>query len=327
MLEPAWNAAFDDRMRIEALGLLAVRAGVRELTLLERIAQPPATEGMEQLPGVPVRTAYEDALEALLTRDPTDSRAIWQRLDRLPESLRPAALRALARAGGDDTLERMADELRTRPELAAFLLPEIERAARRLPVDLEDCALAHVRDCLGSSDPAVVAAAVPLVAMFADAAAAPHLVQLLESEDGSLRERVRRALIELTGRDAGERAGDWRSVLRAERRWWAAEGAAAAEALPTADAEEVYSALARLAAHPLHARGLGPCLEQLLRRPEPPLVALACATVARLRTRAAVPELSVVAREHAIGEVRAAAHNALRVLAPDLFPSLEEAVD
>src|SRR4029453_7874028 len=146
------------------------------------------------------------------------------------------------------------------PELAALLLPELERAARRLPVDLDDDELACVRECLLSSDPTVVAAAVPLVVRFADWAATPHLLELLACDDATLRARVRRALIDLTGRDAGPRDADWESVLASEHRWWTTEGAAAARALPSAPSDAAASTLARFAARPLHARRLGPCL-------------------------------------------------------------------
>lgn len=321
------GSRFDDELRAEALRLLALRAGVGELGLLTRIVHPdPAVNDPEEsLPGLALRDEYERALVATLLREPDAGRVLWLGFEGLPAVLQPAVVRALARAGGDETLSYLVEWAGAHRELTVFVLHQLAHAARRLPGDVGEPERERLCGWLLSEDAALVAATLPLVSCFREARSAPRLVELLDASDERLRVEARRALETLTGRAAGERAADWRRVLADEQRWWASEGRAAASVLAVGPASEVAAAIVRLGGHPLFVHDLGPDLGAGLARDEARIVELACALAGRLAARSVAPDLLALAHEHASPPVRAAARHALLALAPELRAGDERA--
>jgi hypothetical protein len=289
---------------LEILGEVGLR---EDLELALRLATPGPTEGTPPS----LRRALLDALAGMFGRDPPSVQLVRELFDRAGPGLLDALVISLERAETPQGLIVLAALLGRSPEMDALVLSAIARVGRALqqPVDLG--ARVVVRGYLSNPDSALVQQATLAVAALGDDGATGDLIELLHSDDRSVRFNVHRALREITRLTLPPAAEAWEAWFAEESRWWEEDStrvfADVRGGEPVAAARAVREILRhRLGRHDL-AQALRPCLS----RPEPDLARMACAALGQLGSRAVQMPL-VACLERPEEPVRQAAWKALR---------------
>jgi len=296
-----------DASRRVALRVLGVLAGVARLPLLDDVA----TRGREQVSSR-VLEAYEDALLAVLSREPEGAKKLRDRLSRMEAPLVPAALRALGRCNAPGVASLLADVLRWERGHESVVLAELGR--HLVPRLRDDPDLAELlRDFLTADRDAIVQAAALAVGRLRDEGSVPALIELAASEHAGIRANALWALGRITGQDLAD-AGAWQEWLDAEEAWYRRESPRLLDALASDRPERCAEAVREITRHPLFRPEFEQGLVVLLLHELPSLRSLACHAIVHLGCTTGLAVLVDLLEVEAGDEPGAAALHALRSL-------------
>ncbi len=279
----------DESRRIAALRILA-RAGSRnDLSLIMELAT-----GNERDARVSpaLRAAFEDSLLAIHSRDASLPRALSAVFGGAPPALQPSIVSILGRSG-TGAAGQLAGLLGKAPAADGLILLEIGRVAPPAG-EREDLVLERVRGYVGHPDPKLAILAVLAVEKLADQNAVPDFIALLDHADANVRREVHRGLMRLTGLSIESDARAWMEWLDGELTWWQERAPACREALGAESAFAAAAAVYELANRHLYRDQAAELLLLGLERDEPDIVESTCRALGALRSRAALPALTVL---------------------------------
>jgi len=252
------------------------------------------------------------AAARLPQRDPRAYAVLEHWTGRLPLAIQNDIVRGLGETADARALDVLATFLAAQPALDAPLLTQVARVAARIDVAAPG-AEERVRPFLAASDAQLRRDAAQALGRLGGPASVADLVELLGDEHEAVRAAAAWALRRISGEAFGEDAARWASWHDAERRWIAERWPLVARELESGSAAQAAAAIHEAAGHALFHGALAPALEEVLDRPEPNLVQLACRALASLGARDSLPGL-VLALGHPDARVQDAAHAALCAL-------------
>jgi hypothetical protein len=271
-----------------------------------------------------------DAEDAAPSASPAESRAIGEALLVFQRrgALHRDTLSAASSALGRDVVIALAGAVANSPDADGFalvrgllesdgavatpqLLAALQFSAPSVPRLARTRAFTQVRRRLESRDTAEVLAAIGAVRALGDVDAAPTLVTLLEGEPTRLAARA--ALTALTGRDHGERAGEWRGWL-AQEDAWARAAPQLAPLLRAGPAAEALRALHEVLARHTHVSERRQLVSEALAHPAPSVRSAAAAGLLELADESALAALVRVGQIDRDADVREVAQRTIEAL-------------
>ena len=220
--------------------------------------------------------------------------------------------------------------LGARSDTDSIVLAHVGRAARGLPRPIDPVVRDAVRAYLWKGDNQRVRAAAQALGELEDFESIENLIDLLVSEESSIRGAAHWALERITGLSLTADAERWRNWYEDQEKWYRTRLPELVKALADPDTGAVFRALQELAGRRYERHALSRHVETVLEHDSAQLRALACMTLGRLGSGNST--LSLVERlEDPDSEVARAASNALeRITGLELPPSVEawnEALD
>jgi HEAT repeat protein len=303
-------------VRVAAMNVLGRQGSADGLPLFFQLL----AESGEELELRSVRTQAQEALLAILRADGTSTRALEAPLLAAPLAQQRLVCEALARATRADAVGLLMKVVGRDAELDLVCIEALTELVARQPWRMPQKTTGHLRACLEHPDARLRASAARALGRLRDMPAVPGLIAHLGDADPATARAALWALRECTGQARLTTADEWQSWHAAEREWWKQEGRARVEALASGESGALSSVLRDVLAHPLGRSQVAEALLGLLPGLEPGAKALACAALARLRARAAVPALVELLFE-TDPAVREAAWAALRALTGENLPA------
>ncbi len=301
-------------VRLAEMRVLTALGQARGLELVLEIARGLGHEILAR----PVREPLRTALTTILR---SDEAAYSLLATQLPEL-------------GDELVLLVAEALEQEPDGAGILVeilgrgPALERRALEALVALEDRlpwrvhldVRAQVRSRLTHPNDEVRCAALLAVGRLHDADSLPALITCLEDGSAEAARAAQWSLQQVAGERESRQAGDWNAWVKAETAWLREEGALLRSELGTGEGSKMVASLRELLPHRMARDPVVEELVLLLPDLAPELQTLACDTLGRLGSRAAVPALvDLLSGEERA--VREAAGRALRALCGQDLPA------
>lgn len=309
-LERALERAPGFQERLVILRVLGAQATADGLTLLLRDARE---LGDLELGRPSVRLALGEALRSILRRDERAFVRLERELDELEPwlgGLLAEAIGASGRARGMALLERLfrRDDLERGRVLEAMTELEL-----RVPWELSGRTLAHCRSWLDGKDQAARARVLTLVGRLHALELVPVLIETVAGSEALARHCALDALCSMAGLPLEPDVPALTAWLEREQAWKETRWPVLFETLREGSPGDAHAALRELARHPLYrhvaARELAESLAELPRAIGP----TACAELARIGSRWALPGLLEVLADSR-PQLRAAAWRALQAL-------------
>lgn len=304
----------------ERLVLVRLLGEVASGSSLAALTEAAANLGQAGLRHRSIAVQVEDALVAVLERDPSTVDKLSSRLTELAPDLRPILARALGRFGSDRGLPVLERFLGQRPETDLVVLGAIAELNAFGKATREGTCADLVRPYLGSLDPKTRRQAAVTVARIGDEGSIFDLVMMLGDRDRRVQNGALWALKELTGLRWSADTKRWERWLADEETWYRER---AGELVSLATGDDVATACAsvrELAGHVVFRRELIPELANLIHDESTEVSLSACDALVRLGGAAAAP-LLVDALDDGREEVRAAAQAGLRGLTAQELPA------
>jgi hypothetical protein len=315
-LRAAASARPERHVRVAALGVLGRQGSAGGFPLYFELL----TESGEEIEMRAVRAPASAALAAILQADPQAARALEAPLLAASVAEQRLVCEALAGSGRAETCGLMQKLIGRDPELDLTVLEALADLAARFPWRLTENTLGLLRTGLEHSDARMRAAGARALGRMRDARATPALIARLDDPDADAQRAVRWALRECTGQTRISTREEWQAWLEGERSWWKHSGRARLDALTQGDTTQLAPAVRDALKHPLARQPLADGLLVILSGLEPGAKSMACATLAQLGARQAVPALVELLFEPD-PLVRAAAWNALQRLTGETLPA------
>jgi HEAT repeat protein len=207
--------------------------------------------------------------------------------------------------------------------LDVSLLQQIARLAALGETASDPTLCGVVRGFLRSDEPGLACEAAIACGRLEDFDAADELVDLLESDERSVREASAWALGRLTGLAYQDDTQRWRAWLASEQAWLENEAPALIADLEHTDASRAIRCLGELSRRRYRRDELGAAMCVALDDERPEVRKLACTALARLGSKAVVPEL-IASLDDEDDEVTAAALAALRSITGMDLPAVSQ---
>jgi hypothetical protein len=305
-------------VRVAALTVLGQRASAGGLTLFFELL----TESGDELELRSVRVPASEALAAILRADGEAVRVLERPLLAAPLAQQRLVCEALASAGRAEALVFLPKLIGRDVELDLVALETLAHFAERCPWRTSENTAAFLRATLDHRDARLRAAGARALGRARDTKSLAALIARLAdpNEDADVTRAALWALRETTGQPRLVAAEAWRAWLEAERTWWRDHGKPAAERLAQGDTSKLAATLRDAQKHPLAREAVVDGLLAVLTGLEDGTKPLACASLAQLGARQAVPALIELLFEQS-AEVRAAAWKALRTLTGQDLPA------
>lgn len=222
-----------------------------------------------------------------------------------------------------EPIEVLARMLDVHSEFDVLVLQTMHMVALRPTEDGSQVTKRAVRAFLRDDDAACVRLACRTLGALEDVESITDLIHLLDSDDSNQRAAAAYGLSVGTGLQFGENVVRWRSWFERERVWWEERSIERFDELAHGEIGIAMRALREISEHCLDrdelARGVAPALE----RPERGLVLTAIAFLARLESRAAVPDLIPLLDRRDEDVRRAAWRTLVRLSGQRLAPEVE----
>ncbi len=299
-------------VRIAALRILAETSCARDVSLILRFANDASGDAS-------VERALESTVDALLARDLSTYAALERSYHTTPTTLRPAIVRAVARAESSEGLRLLSRLLHRDDELRPLLLVSIGRMSGALPRPMGEDVLSNVRRFVLEADPIALPEAILAVGYLDDCESIPQLIALLKSSRRGLRANALWSLKRITSLGIAETPERWTSWYQSEREWWHDEWPSVLADLRGAHSDRAKIALTKIATRHLFRHALASEVVQLVTHNDVDVATLACRTLGQLESRAALPGL-IEALRHDDMILRMAAWNALRTITEKDLP-------
>jgi HEAT repeat protein len=316
LLARATAARPEREVRVAALRVLGRQGSADGLELLLELLRASGDELLHRS----VQDPAVEALGAVLKGDARALSLLEKGLAQQPLELQALACRAAVSSGRPDAVGLLTRRAGVAPALDLVVLDGLAELGSAQPWRLSESVPQLLRTCLERPDPELRAAAARALGRLGDAPSAPALIARLQDADPRVARAARWALEECTGERRAATFEDWQAWLEAEREWWRQEGRPRVEGLRAGDAAELTQVLRDALRHPFARLATAEALAELLPALEPGAQAVACATLAQLRAKSAVPAL-IELLSRGEPEVRDSAWKALcRLTGAELAP-------
>ncbi len=303
-------------VRVAALSVLGRQGTAGGIPLfLELLA-----ESGDEIEMRALRAPATEALAAILRSDAQAVNTLEKPLLAAPLALQRLVCEALTASGRAEACGLLQKLVGKDLELDLLVLEGLGRFAERFPWRMNENTGALLRACLEHSNPSLRAAGARALGRARDTKALAALIASLDDGDEDTVRASQWALRECTGQTRLVQAQDWRAWLEAERGWWRDTGKAQTDSLAQGDTTRLSQTLREAQKHPLARHAMVDALLQALDDLEPGAKQLACASLAQLGARQAVPSLIELLFE-SDPLVRAAAWNALCRLTGESLPA------
>jgi hypothetical protein len=314
----------DGRERGHELAVLRVAGSLRDpralgLWLAVAAAVPAATFADERFQVAAART-----FEALLDRRTCTRDAVRSLAAKADDPPRTLIARALARRDDLGSLGAVLAMLGRSPRQDAGLLRALAAIARTSRIGLDARDAEKVRRFAFEGDALSRADAFAALGGFGDAGSAEAMIAALDDAEELVRKSALVGLRRLSMLELGPDRKAWREWLQRETDWTEQRLGLVLQALDSADADVVATALAELSLHPLVRHALARTVGELVDDPRESVALAACAAAGALRSQAAAPALLLALRSTDDAR-RDAAWDALRALTGRSLPRQEQA--
>ncbi len=320
---PSIRAVAEARLRSEAppedrgalLRVLGRVGSSQDIALARRAAECGGADGLEP--------AILEAIAGILQRDPRGVEPVRRWILESTPDLGTTVVRAAGASGCGAALPMLAGLLGYRSILDPVLISEIGRIADGAPKPIDRAVTEPVAGFLDGDDPQLVREAALALGRAEDCDSAEQLIALLGHEDRGVREAVSWALERSTGMRFRGDAVRWSSWLRVESLWFEQEGPKLPYRLRSQELGIAARALGQISQHRYRRHQLAQEAGAALENESASVRALACLTLARLASSAAIPALREALEDPDDSVIRAAT-GALKVLG--VAPAAEEAL-
>lgn len=209
-------------------------------------------------------TAFERAGAAILTKNRSHYSYVRECLEKAPLAVKLGFMGALGQAGTFEGTQILCDALGRTPDFDRLILQQIGKKTGPLPVRIDDRNFDIIRRYLESNDPQICREAALTAGRLEDAGSIPVLLELLISDNISIRENAYWALRQITGLKFRLDKKRWSRWFDGEQAWWAARGERLVTELETADKTERVAMITEFAGRRLHRKELTNALVQVL---------------------------------------------------------------
>ncbi len=295
------------RTRAACLRVVGAVGDQRDLELLCSAVRP-RDKGAELDPSL--SQEFEQAVGGILLSDETAFVSIKRCLRIEPSATRKSLFRALADTVSEPGLEELGQNLGIHPDEDPLLLGEMKRASALIRLPVPDSIPNYLRPRLVEDDPYRLALAVECIGSLEDTDSLDALLPLLRHSDPEVARAAHAALCSITGIRLIPDPKRWDTWLQSETAWFADELPRLASEFRRADGPACASAIAEMAAHPLHRRELAEMLGRDLARRPPVVRDMACAALRQLGGAYALQSLDRCAQD-LDGEAASRAQRAL----------------
>jgi HEAT repeat protein len=301
--------AADAGQRAAAIGCIGAVGRGNDFPWLFELAFAPD----ERAPDERLLDGLARAATRLLVRDPRafETLASLRRVTRA--ELLPTLVRAAGATRDPSALAYLSEVVYWNEGLILDVMAQVPLLGPSGDEAVDGALKVRLRSYLDPTRPGPCRAAVVALAALDDHDAIAALIELLACEDPGLRENAHWGLKRLTGLALAPATEPWTRWHQGELYWLVRSRPREFQRLRESDPADVADAVRAILEHPLARRELASAVPDLLQSPWPALRSLACATLAELSARAAVPKL-VWTLEDPDRSVAAAAHASLRRL-------------
>jgi HEAT repeat protein len=265
-----------------------------------------------------VQDPVADTLQRILGNDPGALLMIEDLLEEQTVEFAGIVVRAVTRSHREGALRILERALGRDPELDARILGAVAEMSVRAPWTVGGDAAEVVRPYLGAKDWRLRQAAASAAGRMGDRESFSRVVLLLEDGNAAVRFAARRALVEMSGTSRFESTDDWLRWLDEQTTWWERNQDRLRAELESETPQVLLRAVRELTERALFRHEATAMLCELLRRPEPGVVATVCGVLAELDSATAVPEL-VAALDRR--EVPDGVHSALVAMTGEHLPA------
>lgn len=235
-----------------------------------------------------VQMPIEQALTAILSREPRLQKNLAAQTAKLDLRLCPLIVRAVGHVGSPVAAPWLASLIGRDRDLDLTVVEELVRLAEQAYCDLGTSEISKVRGLLESRDVRVQRAAAAGLGALGDAESAPRLVALLGSRDKLVARAAHWSLKKLTAQALGPERAAWTAYCDGEQQWFEEHWNGLVEQLHSDDLASVADAASALAQHPLHKSRAALELRLLLNGDDMSRARLAAGALGTLGARGAV---------------------------------------
>ena len=259
------------------------RAGAGEdLSLAQRIAGKDPSDLAAEL---------QAAVAGIVRRDSRALDPVRRWVLQVPTETGSVLVRALGASGSPAALPVLAELLGQDADLDPVLLTEIAGLAVHASKPIEERVLEPLLETLQGDDALILREAALAVGRTEDSGAAARLIELLNHEDAGVQEAAGWALERITGLRLRADPARWSSWLGVETRWFVTELPRLRQELRSRRTEIAVRALGEISRRRLRRHELALETTSALEHESSLVRRLACATLQRLGSQAAVPAL------------------------------------
>jgi HEAT repeat protein len=276
------------RFRADCLRLLEAVGDREDLRLICQVVAPADANGdIEPALG----PGFVEAATSILSRDPTALLAVGELWREIPSATRLCLYRALGELASPLSVSILGLRLGREAAEDPFVLADLARASKKVPLPVEGSVLELVRPYLKSEEPVVVQGAAACLGGFQDEGCIGDLIELLSHADGGVRGAAHQALRSIGGVGLWADVPRWTSWYEGEREWHEATAPGRIESIRNGRVGERARAIADLTEHPLYRKEIAVELQEVLPNAEDEIRLLGIRALGQLGAATAVPFL------------------------------------
>jgi hypothetical protein len=249
------------RFRADCLRLLSAVGDRDDLRLICQIASP-AGENADLDPTL--APVLVDAATSIFSRDFGALFAVGDLWRGIPSATRLCLYQALGAVASPVSVSILGLRLGRQAAEDPFVLADLSRASKRVPLPVESSVLELVRPYLLSEQTVLVQSAAICLGGFQDEKSIAGLIQLLSHSDAGVRGAAHQALCSIAGVGLWPDVSRWTSWYEGERMWCAVDAPSRIQEIRNGDAGERAHAIAELSEHPLYRKDMALELQNVL---------------------------------------------------------------
>jgi HEAT repeat protein len=294
------------RFRADCLRLIKAVGDRDDLRLICQIVAPSDANADVDPALAPV---FVDAAASIFSRDFAALFAVSELWREIPSATRLSLFRALGEVASPTAVSILSLRLGTQAAEDPFVMAELARASRKVPLPVEPSVVEAIRPYLKSEQAVLVQSAATALGGLRDDESVSALIELLAHPDTTVQGAAHRALCSISGVGLWPDAARWTSWLEAERTWHEKTAPARIDEMRNGNVGQRSRAIADLAEHPLYRDEIATELQNALPHAEDEIQLLGIRALGQLGAAKAVPYLESCTRDAqpgVAGEARAA---------------------
>lgn len=276
------------RFRGDCLRLLKAVGDREDLRLICQVVAPADANGDVDPALGPL---FVDAAVSIFSRDFAALFAVGELWKDLPSATRLVMYHALGEVASPLSVSILGLRLGRQAAEDPFVLADLARASRKVPLPVDSSVLELVRPYLKSEQTILVQSAASALGGFQDEECVAQLIELLSNPDSGVRGAAHQALRSISGIGLWPDASRWTSWYEAERTWYEKTAPDRFEQIRNGHVGERARAIAELTEHPVYRKEIAAELQDLLPRAEDEIRLLGVRALGQLGAATAVPFL------------------------------------